>query len=292
MTRGPYAMPFEFPFYGQLYSELWISANGWITFLDSLNEAYLNEGLPSVNAAGAAIFAWWDDLKPQLAGTNVRYWDNGVDSVAVHYENIRAGSGGSQGTYNFQILLTSRGEARVFYGDMGTIRLTSATIGIQNAEKDAGLTVLNNQAGVGSFESRRFSLGPRWVSVVPTSGIVPPNSVDTLRLSFLGAELCGDPSLSGLIVRSNDQVSGDILIPIEATPNAQLTPPEELTIISSGNDIELRWQAVPGAASYQVEFLFELNGLPTIVGNPVTNSFTHVDALTNSSGYYQVRALP
>ena len=291
-VRGPYALPFEFPFYGNMYNRVWVSANGWISFADSINETFANTSLPNVTAAEAAIFAWWDDLKPQLAGTNVRYWSNGVDSAAVSYENIRAGTAPNQGTYNFQILLTSRGEARVFYGNMGTIRLTSATIGIQNEERNVGLTVLNNQTGIASNESRRFALGPRWVSVLPVSGIVAPNSVDTLRLSFLGEELCGNPSLSGLVIRSNDDDSPEITIPIVATPLANLEAPVNLTIMPLGNDLELRWQAVPGASAYQVEYLFEIGGLPTIVGTPVTNSFLHVDALDTSFGYYQVRALP
>lgn len=291
-VRGPYALPFSFPFYGQMYGQVFVSANGWISFADSINETFSNTSLPNVNAASAAIFAWWDDLKPQLAGTNVRYWTNGVDSAAVHYENVRAGTAPNQGTYNFQILLTARGEARVFYGNMGTIRLSSATIGIQNAERNVGLTVLANQTGIGNFESRRFALGPRWVSVLPVSGVVEPNSVDTLRLSFLGPELCGDPSLSGLVIRSNDHDTPELIIPIEATTSVPLAAPIELTIFPSGNDVELRWVAVPGAGSYQVEFLFELGGLPTIIGTPVANSFTHVDALDVSLGYYQVRALP
>jgi hypothetical protein len=175
---------------------------------------------------------------------------------------------------------------------MGTLRLTSATIGIQNADKTVGLTILNNQAGIGNFESRRFALGPRWVSVLPTSGVVAPNSVDTLRLSFLGAELCGEPSLSGLIISSNDPDNTQLVIPIEATSQVQLPAPLDLTIIPDGNDIQLMWVAVPGAASYQVEFYFDFGGLPTIIGNPVTNSFTHVNALDVDLGYYIVRALP
>lgn len=292
MVRGPYALPFEFPFYGQMYDDIWVSANGWISFADSINETFTNTALPNASAAGAAIFAWWDDLKPQLAGTNVRFWTNGADSAAVHYENVRAGTAPNQGTYNFQILLTARGEARVFYGNMGTIRLQSATIGIQNAEKTVGLTVLSNQAGIGNFESRRFALGPRWVSVLPVSGIVEPAGVDTLRLSFLGRELCGDPSLSGLVIRSNDQETPELIIPIEATPGLPLAAPSDLTIFPSGNDVELRWNSVPGASAYRVEFFFELGGLPTIVGEPVTNYFLHTNALDVSLGYYQVRALP
>ncbi len=291
-TRGPYALPFSFPFYGVDYGQIYVSANGWISFNDLSNEAFANTTLPSASAASAAIFAWWDDLKPQLAGTNVRYWSNGVDSAAVHFENIRAGTAPNQGTYNFQILLTAWGECRIFYGNMGTIRLTSATIGIQNAAKTVGLTVLNNVAGIGNNESRRFALGTRWVSVLPVTGVVPPNSSDTLRLHFVGPELCGDPSLTGLVVRSSDMDTPEVTIPITVTTNNALDVPQDLTIFANGNDADLRWQAVAGAASYQIEFMSTTGGLPTIIGNSLTNSYTHVDAFSLPIGFYQVRAMP
>ncbi|MCC6475871.1 immune inhibitor A, partial [bacterium] len=110
-VKGPYALPFSFPFYGVEYSQVYVSANGWISFTDNTNTAYINATLPSATAAATAIFAWWDDLKPQLAGTNVRYWHNGADSAAVHFENVRAGTS-PQGVYNFQILLTDNGDVR------------------------------------------------------------------------------------------------------------------------------------------------------------------------------------
>ncbi|MBK6766332.1 MAG: hypothetical protein IPG71_08445 [bacterium] len=291
-VRGPYALPFNFPFYGVDYAQIYVSANGWISFNDLSNEAYINAALPSATAASAAIFAWWDDLKPQLAGTNIRYWSNGLDSAAVLYENVRAGTAPNQGTYNFQILLTAWGECRVFYGNMGTIRLTSATIGIQNAAKNVGLTALHNQAGVINFESRRFALGPRWVSVLPVTGVVQPNSADTLRLHFLGPELCGNPSLSGLVLRTNDPDAVEVTIPITVTPLSALPAPLDLTIVPDGNDVILRWQAVPGASSYRVEFMYETDGIPTIVGTPVTTTYTHINALDTAIGFYQVRALP
>ncbi|MCB9358240.1 MAG: hypothetical protein H6506_04115 [Calditrichaeota bacterium] len=292
LSRGPFTLPFDFPFYETEYSRIWINANGWISFIDSTSTAYLNTALPSSTAPAAAIFAWWDDLKPQLAGTNVRYWDNGLDSAAVHFENIRAGTAPSQGTYNFQILLTARGECRVFYADMGTIRLTSATIGIQDASKTRGLTALNNQAGIGNNEARRFALGPRWVSVLPISGVVAPNATDTLRLSFLGPELCGDPSLSGLIIRSNDPQSAEYVVPITVTGVVTPDAPTELTILPDGNDVILHWMPSAGAASYRVYFYQETGGLPTIVGETTDTTFTHTDALSTAFGIYTVVALP
>jgi len=292
-TRGPFTLPFEFLFYGQVYTQIFVSANGWISFTDEFNELAVNERLPSTDAAAAAIFAWWDDLKPQLAGTNVRYWNNGSDSAAVHFENIRAGTSPNQGTYNFQILMTARGEARVMYGDMGTIRLASATIGVQNATKTVGLTVLNNQAGVASFESRRFAIGPRWVAPLSVTGVVAPEDMDTVWLNFLGRELCGDPSEAVLLIRSNDVLNPEVEVPISATPLMQLPAPQGLTILSDGNDLVFHWDAVPGASRYFVEYLYELGGLPTIVGTPTSNTFTHVNAVNLiNKGFYQVVALP
>ncbi|MBK8128421.1 MAG: hypothetical protein IPK53_05560 [bacterium] len=121
---------------------------------------------------------------------------------------------------------------------------------------------------------------------------MPPGERDTLFLSFLGRELCGDPSSATLLIRSNDVNTPELTVPITATPAAALAAPTAFTVYPDGNDLVFQWNAVPGASRYYVEYLFEMGGLPTIVGMPTTNSFTHVNALNLSTGFYQVRALP
>jgi hypothetical protein len=290
-VRGPFALGFGFTFYGQNYDRIWISANGWISFTDSLFTNPLNQYLPTVEAPAASICAWWDDLLPQLTGTNVRFWSNGADSAAVHYENVRAGSSPNQGTYNFQILLTTRGDIRIFYGSMGTIRLNSATIGIQDHTRTRGLTILYNHTGVGSNEARRFSFGPRWVSVNPTAGVVPPGQSGTLSVLFNGSVLCGDPSQTVLVLRNNDITQAAFNVPLTAAITT-LVPPARLTAAPLPTGLRLRWNSVLAADSYRVERAAQWEGPFSTLA--VTADTVVVDSAAYGQDgplYYQVRSV-
>ncbi|RPH95598.1 hypothetical protein EHM69_03880 [candidate division KSB1 bacterium] len=289
-VRGPYALGFDFPFYGHLYSRLWISANGWISFIDSTYTSSSNRALPSVSGPAAAICGWWDDLKPQLAGTNIRFWTNGVDSAAAHYENVRAGTS-PQGTYNFQILITSNGDIRIFYGNMGTLRLNSATIAIQNDTRSMGLTILSNQTGVGNNIARRFATGPRWISVSPSSGMLPPGQTDTLRLLVDGSLLCGEISHSALEIHSNDVITPVVSVPIMAT-SAIPESPMGLTAYWTSEGIELRWNPSGFALAYVIERADSVTGEFDSIGTSDTTIYVDTEAVAEPGPFfYQVKAV-
>ncbi|MBI5058406.1 immune inhibitor A [candidate division KSB1 bacterium] len=289
---GPYVLPFDFPFYGEMYNRFWVSANGWISFADSATALAVNVPLPGSTAPAAAIFGWWDDLKPQLAGTNVRYWNNGVDSAAVLYENVRAGTAPNQGTYNFEILLTPGGESKVIFGSMGTIRLNSATVGIQNAAKTVGLMAIHNNATpVGDNQVRRFAMGPRYVDVLPVAGTLAGGESDTLYVRVVGDLLCSDPSLTALQVRSNDPDSPVITIAITAGGAAEPGVPINVTALRIGDDIELRWVASAGATGYRIERATELDGVYTPIDTVIGTTYTDLGAAIGAQqAFYHVIA--
>ena len=289
-VRGPFSLGFSFPFYGQIYDRIWISANGWISFTDSIYSSAFNRFMPSASAPAASVCGWWDDLKPQLTGSNVRFWTNGVDSAAAHYGNVRAGTAPNQGTYNFQILLTIHGDIKVFYGSMGTIRLSSATIAIQDHTRTRGLTILSNETGVGSNEARRFSLGPRWVAVTPAFGVVPPGQSDTLTVLFDVSVLCGDPSTTALILRNNDIANPAASVSLTANV-ATLEAPMGLAAVVMPEGRRLRWHSSPGAAAYVVERAAQWSGLFTTLATTTDTVFTDTSAFDEDGPlYYQVRA--
>jgi hypothetical protein len=290
-VKGPYQLGFTVPFYGMNYTRIWVSANGWISFADSTTTNYINTSLPNSGAPAGAICGWWDDLKPQLAGTNVRFWTNGVDSAAVHYENVRAGTSPNQGTYNFQILITKYGDAKVFYGNMGTIRLNSSTVGIQNATKTTGIVYLYNQLGITNNSAVRFAMGPRWVAILPAAGAVPGGQTATLLAYFFGGLLCNDPGATVLNVRSNDPDSP--IVPVSIGITTQVTPdtPTGLVIRMVGNDLVLMWAHANNATGYVIERATSPDGPYLPYGTSVTESFTDTNAV-NEPGplFYHVIA--
>jgi hypothetical protein len=231
-------------------------------------------------------------LKPQLAGSNVRYWNNGVDSAVVVYENVRAGTAPNQGTYNFEILLTPGGEAKVIFGDMGTIRLNSATVGIQNAARTIGLTALSNNATpVANNQVRRFAMGPKYLDVLPVSGSLLSGERDTLYVRAYGSLICADPSNTSLLIRSTDPDSPVITIPVTVTGQTTPDSPLQVTAYRIGNDIELRWPSVPNATGYRIERSATLEGAYSPIGTTASTIFHDVDAAIGAAqAFYHVIA--
>ena len=58
---------FTFPFYGQNFSQVFVSSNGLLTFGQG-SSAYSNSALPSMSSPGNLIAALWDDLDTRTTG--------------------------------------------------------------------------------------------------------------------------------------------------------------------------------------------------------------------------------
>lgn len=65
-------LPFEFPFYGQLYSSVEVATNGYVNLGTPLGfSPFFNTSIPEINPPNAAIYALWDDLVVDI-GSSVR----------------------------------------------------------------------------------------------------------------------------------------------------------------------------------------------------------------------------
>ena len=138
---GPFPIGFPFPFYGQTFTEFYISSNGWLSFSAPTSSDLSNERLPSPTAPGNLIAMFWDDLNPGVGG-QVRYLADGQRLVVSFLDVPRYASGGP---YTFQAVLTPDGTITLQYLTMLGARLDEATIGIQNADGSQGLTVAHDE---------------------------------------------------------------------------------------------------------------------------------------------------
>ena len=170
---------FEFPFYGETYTEFRINANGWIGFEDDNTEWY-NGNLPSSDYPRAAIFGFWDDLNPvndncnSSCSGNVYYHSDG-ESLVVWFEDVYhwASDGYENSYYDFQIVIHSNGEIEINLRNIEGAY--SATVGLQNASGTVATQVdsydsdyfTNNQ----SFKFIRPFI-PDWLSIESSQGLV------------------------------------------------------------------------------------------------------------------------
>ncbi|HIC87928.1 MAG TPA: DUF11 domain-containing protein [Anaerolineae bacterium] len=138
---GPFPIGFDFPFFGQRFSEFYLSSNGWMSFEQPTSSDPSNEELPSESAPANLIAIFWDDLNPGTGG-QVLYRAEAGRLIVSFLGVPRYGSGGP---YTFQAILTPDGLIRLQYREMQGTRLDEATIGLQDGTRTQGLTIAYNQ---------------------------------------------------------------------------------------------------------------------------------------------------
>jgi len=122
-------LPFWFSFYGNYYSGFYVSSNGYISFGDGYSY-YNNSCIPSTNVPNNAIYAFWDDLRPDGGGNgNVYVKQVDTSTVVIEWHQVRRY--GSEDYETFEIILKSDGSITLQYLSMSYT--TSATVGVENA---------------------------------------------------------------------------------------------------------------------------------------------------------------
>ena len=123
---------FNFTFYGNTYSDFYISSNGFITFTDDGHSGCCSgQFVPNSNSPNNLIAFAWEDLNPSIGGT-IDYFTTGSapDRVLVmNFTDVPLfGGGGSPVTS--QVLLYESSNVIEIHSTSAT--LFSATMGIEN----------------------------------------------------------------------------------------------------------------------------------------------------------------
>ncbi len=287
---GPYSIGFTFPFFGTNFTQYRLSANGWISFT-STSTAYSNRSLPSSDAPENLIAAWWDDLSPHRSGTSVRRY-NTADSLIISFNNVQ--SYADNGLYNFQFILLSSGKIVFQYANMGTNRLNSSTIGIQNSARTKGAAVIYNQYYIHNNMAIEFCPHSA-VELVPASGTVSPNNSSLILARINSCCLRDGETVTELLISSNDPITATLTVPVTLTVT-EILPPEpvnDLTIISDGSTVTLNWSAAVNATGYYVYRLTaadqDISAGELLTPTPVTETtYSEMVAETEATYFYQV----
>ncbi len=145
-------LPFDFPFWGELYHTLTVNSNGWIAFGDQREYiSGLNAPIPSAQSAPGLVAVQWTDLYSAYNTSAVGHfysYHNQDDGVYVlEWLNFRFDYSTISTTFQIQLLDPSRyplpngeGQMIVHYqdarddlGDLGV------TIGIEDPQQNHGL---------------------------------------------------------------------------------------------------------------------------------------------------------
>lgn len=134
------ALPFTFQFGGRHYTNLYISANGLLGFVNLGLGSPNNTNLPVVASPNAIVSPFWDNLNP-AAGGSVWFGTCGVApyrSVVLSWVDVpHSVTSGGHTPFTFQAILHESGQiafqyAQVQNGNPLYVRGLSATIGVED----------------------------------------------------------------------------------------------------------------------------------------------------------------
>ncbi len=139
-------LPFTFRYYGNDYSQVTISPNGWLAMGSTTSTDYTNSGIPDSDGPAAMVAAFWRDLNPTYGGTEIcTYNDTASHRFLVEwYQIAHYGDSGTRET--FQVALYDPAYAAMPSGD-GKIRVEyaqvtapgDATFGIESPDEADGI---------------------------------------------------------------------------------------------------------------------------------------------------------
>lgn len=202
---GPFELPFAFPLYEDVYTHVWITANGGVRFTDG-NVHRNNRGIPcdiSTVVDGPFIAPLWDNLNPAHPGASV-FFHTEVDRFMVTWQAVpRAGE--SEGL-TFQLACYRDGRVTVAYRDIPGI-ISTATIGLQEGNIPLrGVQVAYNTPYATSDIFLVFNpvAEAQWLRYTPTHAILSAGETNILTFTANADMLVDTVYTSHIMIAHND----------------------------------------------------------------------------------------
>ena len=181
---GPIPLGFLFSYYGNLYNDVYIGTNGYLSFGAGFGNAPTGP-LPQAGAPDNEVMAFGSDLVPGGAVfPDGVYWQTltGPDRFVVEFFNVPLFAGPGQQT--FEVILNATGEIWFQYG---LLTAAPSSVGIEDGSGTVGLeygTSVSNGLAI-RFQPTNFNLDPPTGAAFSPAGttVVYPYSVTNLQAS-------------------------------------------------------------------------------------------------------------
>jgi hypothetical protein len=169
-------------FYGQRYTQLSISADGWVACGNYTTPDYSNTALPSSSAPRATMFLNWDDLKPETEGAGYVYYhhDTANHRFIVEYDSVQYYSGSSRDKFEVVIydttVATPSGDNMFVMQYATAAGFSSSTVGIQDPTQAIAIqdlydgTLAHGAAPIAAGRAVRYTTAPA-VTVQEPAGL-------------------------------------------------------------------------------------------------------------------------
>jgi hypothetical protein len=237
---GPINIGFGFPFFSGtqspgIYSQLYVSPNGYVAFSPFSGNTAVNTALPNSSAPSKCVALFWRDLDLSTGGHVYANSDPIDGTFTLQFQNVNFK--GSTSNVTCELILKTTGEILMQYLSMSASN--ACTVGVQNAARNQGLTVAFNQNYLQTNMAVRLSPLP-WLSFASTAGWVPKSGVETVEIGFNGAGLTASNYTATLLVNTSDPLHPVTALPISFTLSSTLpTAPTITTTMRVGSNLML-----------------------------------------------------
>jgi subtilisin family serine protease len=212
---GPFALGFDFPYYGTLFNSINIGIKGWLSFT-STGGLYNNQPIPTASEPNNMLAPFWDDFNPNFGGTIYYYADTANSRFIAQWDEVWHFPSGPAET--FQVILNADGT--IVYQYRTVVSDGSCTVGIENADGTVGLEVVNDTPGYlydGLAIEFAVDPGMAWLSVSPSSGTVTPLGDVTLDVTMDATNLVEGIYYGEVLITTNDADNSLITVPVTLT---------------------------------------------------------------------------
>ena len=175
-VRGPYNIGFTFNYFGNNYTQFYVSSNGWIGFSAGQTNGYTAQFLPNTGAPKNAILADWEDLFPNTG--NMNFYTSGVapNRVLVFNFNSTPHYSCRSNLHSFQIVLFETSNIiDVNFQSKPICSANGATLGLTNVDGSKVVPVGGKNASVWSITTpQKYRFTPSVISnefVINRSGL-------------------------------------------------------------------------------------------------------------------------
>jgi hypothetical protein len=175
------ALGFEFEYWGQRFTDAWVSSNGFVSFQSGAHLCC--NGQPIEMAQRNTIYAYWSDL---ISYTGNPYYRREDGSILFGWYGVN--EYGTNNSSTFEIGLFADGKIQLNFGNLGFSGRRDFTAGITGPTADDNIPLfygrnaqfLQNQSGILSWIAPQPEVAAVDCNVTPMDPTCPPATVDAI----------------------------------------------------------------------------------------------------------------
>ena len=213
---------FDFPFYGQSYSQICIGSNGIIGFDTTDMHRRQKTFIPNGSTPNGFLAWLWDDLditNGNNPGGRVILDTSGQRAI-IQFIDFPEYSGNAGDVVNAEVILYPDGTVKFQYLSFADgFDKNSGTVGIENMAGNDGLETAYLTEYLHDSLAVVFYQPAAWLTLASRSGSVEPGGSAMIDLKFNSSGLTEGLYQSNLVIFSNDSdpLRNPLTIPIELT---------------------------------------------------------------------------